>query len=306
MATKKYYWLKLKNDFFTNKKIKKLRKIAGGDTYTIIYLKMQLLSIKDNGKLFFENVEDSFAEELALELDEDVENVKVTLIYLIKNELLIEVNSEEFLLPETMECIGSETNKAELMRKKRAKEKQLEGNNVTELLPPVTKCYTEIEKDKEKEKNKIIDIEIDKDKEKKNLYFDNDNLEAIFKEFLDLRKQLKAKNTDRAIKTLLNKLNKYNDDIKYQMIENSIVNSWKDVYELKQQNNNYRKQTYTREEIVPDWFNKDIEVKEMSQEQKEEMNNMFAEFGESKPFEERKEELQARLREKYGKREIND
>ncbi len=305
MATKKYYWLKLKNDFFTNKKIKKLRKIAGGDTYTIIYLKMQLLSIKDNGKLFFENVEDSFAEELALELDEDVENVKVTLIYLIKNELLIEVNSEEFLLPETMECIGSETNKAELMRKKRAKEKVLVGNNVTELLPPVTKSYTEIEKDKEKEKNKIIDIEIETEKEKKNLYFDNDNLEVIFKEFLDLRKQLKAKNTDRAIKTLLNKLNKYNDDIKYQMIENSIVNSWKDVYELKQQNNNYRKQPI-REEIVPEWFNKNNESKPMTEEQQKEIDNLFAEFEESKPFEERKEKLQARLKEKYGKKENND
>lgn len=300
MATKKYYWLKLKNDFFTNKKIKKLRKIAGGDTYTIIYLKMQLLSIKDNGKLFFENVEDSFAEELALELDEDVENVKVTLIYLIKNELLIEVNSEEFLLPETVECIGSETNKAELMRKKRAKEKVLVGNNVTELLPPVTKSYTEIEKDKEKEKEKIIDIDI----EKKNLYFDNDNLESIFKEFLDLRKQLKAKNTDRAIKTLLNKLNKYNDDIKYQMIENSIVNSWKDVYELKQQNN-YRKQT-TREEVLPSWFNQNNEAQQMTQEQQEEIDNLFAEFDESSSLKEKKEELQARLKEKYGKKENND
>lgn len=304
MATKKYYWLKLKNDFFTNKKIKKLRKIAGGDTYTIIYLKMQLLSIKDNGKLFFENVEDSFAEELALELDEDVDNVKVTLIYLMKNELLIEVNSEEFLLPETMECIGSETNKAELMRKKRAKEKLLEGNNVTELLPPVTKSYTEIEKDIEKEKREDIKIDIDIKKEKKNLYFDNDNLESIFKEFLEVRKKLKAVNSDRAIKTLLNKLNKHNDEVKYQMIENSIVNSWKDVYELKQQNNNYRKQTYTREEIVPDWFNKDIKEETATLEEQEEMQKMLADI--EKPFDERKEELQARLKEKYGKRVDND
>ena len=37
---KRYYWLKLKNDFFRGKHIKMLRKIAGGDTYTIIYLKM--------------------------------------------------------------------------------------------------------------------------------------------------------------------------------------------------------------------------------------------------------------------------
>ena len=41
---KKYYWLKLKADWFSDKRIKKLRSIAGGDTYTIIYLKMMLLS----------------------------------------------------------------------------------------------------------------------------------------------------------------------------------------------------------------------------------------------------------------------
>ena len=47
---KKYYWLKLKDDFFRDKKMKKLRNIAGGDTYTIIYLKMQLLSLKNRQK----------------------------------------------------------------------------------------------------------------------------------------------------------------------------------------------------------------------------------------------------------------
>ena len=43
MSNKKYYWLKLKEAYFDNPKIKMLRKIAGGDTFTIIYLKMQLL-----------------------------------------------------------------------------------------------------------------------------------------------------------------------------------------------------------------------------------------------------------------------
>ena len=46
---KKYFWLKLKDNFFNQKEIKKLRRIAGGDTYTIIYLKLQLLSIKKEG-----------------------------------------------------------------------------------------------------------------------------------------------------------------------------------------------------------------------------------------------------------------
>ena len=44
MANKRYYWLKLDRGFFDQKEIKLLRKIAGGDTYTIIYLKLLLAS----------------------------------------------------------------------------------------------------------------------------------------------------------------------------------------------------------------------------------------------------------------------
>lgn len=89
MPVKRYYWLRLKDDFFKQKEIKKLRKIAGGDTYVIIYLKMQLLSIKNDGKLFFEGFEDDICEELALELDEDVENIKMTFMYLQNYRLAV-------------------------------------------------------------------------------------------------------------------------------------------------------------------------------------------------------------------------
>ena len=63
--SKKYFWLKLQKDFFESKEMKKLRKIAGGDTYTIIYLKMQLKSLKDDGILYYEGIEDNFADEVA-------------------------------------------------------------------------------------------------------------------------------------------------------------------------------------------------------------------------------------------------
>lgn len=156
---KKYFWLKLKADFFTSRAMKKLRRIAGGDTYTIIYLKLQLLSLKDEGLLFYEGVEPTFYEEMALALDEDAENVKVTLIFLENMGLIEKKNEHEYILTEVPYLIGSETDKAELMRKKRAKEKALTGNNVTNVLPPVTDCYTEREKEREKEKEKEIETE---------------------------------------------------------------------------------------------------------------------------------------------------
>ena len=161
---KKYYWLKLKADFFTSRAMKKLRRIAGGDTYTIIYLKLQLLSLKDEGLLFYEGVEPTFYEEMALALDEDAENVRATLIFLENMGLIEKKNDHDYILTEVPYLLGSETDKAELMRKKRQRDKLESGNNVTAQLPPVSERYTEIEIDIDKDIDK--EIEIDKDIEK--------------------------------------------------------------------------------------------------------------------------------------------
>ncbi|MDS8126694.1 phage replisome organizer N-terminal domain-containing protein, partial [Streptococcus pneumoniae] len=47
VKNKRYYWIQLAQDFFKSKEMKLLRKIAGGDTHTIIYLKMMLISLED-------------------------------------------------------------------------------------------------------------------------------------------------------------------------------------------------------------------------------------------------------------------
>lgn len=159
---KKYYWLKLKEDFFRDKKIKKLRKIAGGDTYTIIYLKMQLLSLKNNGTLIYEGIEESFIEELALDIDEELENVKITLMFLMKNGLLEEIEQDHYVMTETIQCIGSETAVAERVRKHRELKKQLrlEQENLLQCNTLVTNCNTE-----KREKKEEIDLEIDIERE---------------------------------------------------------------------------------------------------------------------------------------------
>lgn len=155
MSNKRYYWVKLKEDFFKDKAIKKLRKIAGGDTYTIIYLKLMLRSMETEGKLYFDGLEDTFCDELALDIDEDAENVKVTVMYLIKCGLIKEVNEKEMEITRINEMVGSETNKAELMRKKREKDKLLKAQEVT-MLPDVTKT---LHRDRDRYRDKDIDIE---------------------------------------------------------------------------------------------------------------------------------------------------
>lgn len=130
MAEKKYYWLKLKEAYFDNPKIKMLRKIAGGDTFTIIYLKMQLLSIRDGGILKYEGIDTDFANEIALKIDEDVENVKVVLSYLEKQSLIdFNESQNEMILYEASQSIGSECESAERVRAFRKRQKVLQCND---------------------------------------------------------------------------------------------------------------------------------------------------------------------------------
>jgi len=134
---KRYFWLRLKDDFFEQKLIKKIRKIAGGDTYVIIYLKMQLLGIKTEGILKFEGFEDDFAEELALELDEDVENVKVTVSYLQRYNVIEILENNDFFMPGVIELTGSESKVAERVRRCRNNKIELEG------VTPLLQCNTD-------------------------------------------------------------------------------------------------------------------------------------------------------------------
>lgn len=164
---KRYYWLKLPDDFFRQKPIKKLRRIAGGDTYTIIYLKMLLVSLKNEGKLFFDGVEENFTEEIALELDEEEENVKVTVQFLMAQGLLQLIDESEYELTECSRMVGSESASAERMRRLRDKKTSQCDIGVTQQLH-----LSDVEKEKEIEieKEKEIEIEIEKDKEIENKY----------------------------------------------------------------------------------------------------------------------------------------
>jgi predicted phage replisome organizer len=147
---KRFYYMKLRADSMYSKEIKKLRKIAGGDTYVLIYLKIQLLSIQSGGMLKFEGTEPDFAEQLSIETDEEYDNVKVVLNFLVQNKLIEDLGNDEYLLPHTAPMIGSETAAAERMRRMRDRKGR---NNVTPMLQSVTQ-YKRIEKREKSKENK--------------------------------------------------------------------------------------------------------------------------------------------------------
>ena len=150
-SAKRYYWLKLQEGFFSSKRIKKLRKIAGGDTYTIIYLKMQLLAMKNGGVLEYTGLEKTFADELALDLDEDAENVGVTVNYLLSCGLLETSDNKEFFVPYAVLNTGSESGSAKRVREHRERKALHCNADVTEV-KQLGNGEIEIKKEIKKEK----------------------------------------------------------------------------------------------------------------------------------------------------------
>ena len=204
---RRYYWLKLKEDFFTDKRIKRLRRISGGDTYTIIYLKLLLLSLKNSGKLYYDGVETDFIKELALTIDETEDDVMVTVNYLVAQNLMETiVENDEYFLTEIPNLIGSETASTRRSRKSRAyreNQKVLQCNTNATLGNLLQQnCNTEIEKE--------IDIELEKEGEGKKqslpptLYGEYKNIRLTDEEYQRLTDKLQG-HTD----TMIEKLSRY-------------------------------------------------------------------------------------------------
>ena len=181
--SKKYYWLKLQKTFFSDKKMKKMRLIAGGEIYTIIYLKLLLESLDNGGLIEFENICDNPAEELSLMIDETADNIKACLVILEKLKLC-EYNDNFISFNDIQDMIGSVTTagirKSE--QRKRIEQKTTEGqqeDNVPDVshqcptdVPDVSQnCPPEIEREKEKDTDK------DTEREKESLA--NDEVEIL-------------------------------------------------------------------------------------------------------------------------------
>lgn len=117
MANKRLFWLKLKEDFFQQKAMKKLRRMEHGEVLTIIYLKMQLASLRNGGMIIFEGLGDSLDEELALQLDEQESDVHTAVEFLMRYRLMEQIKNEDiYMLPSAVENTGSESDSAARVR----------------------------------------------------------------------------------------------------------------------------------------------------------------------------------------------
>ena len=168
--SKKYYWLKLKEDFFEEDTISWLEEQDNGVYYSNFYLKLCLKSLKTGGVLIRNVGEILIPYDISklAEITRVNKDTAIVAMELFKKIGLVQIlENGEIYLSQLNNMVGAETKAAERMRKSRAN-KQLKAspsdkcNNVT---PMLQECSPEKEIEIEKEIEKDIDIDIEKERE---------------------------------------------------------------------------------------------------------------------------------------------
>lgn len=193
---KKYYWLKLKKDFFKRHDTRLLEKMSDGrgKEYLLFYLKLMVESIDHEGELRFNESIPYNDEMLAVITDTDVDIVKTAMKLLLDFNMIEVFEDGTIFMCKTVDLIGSESAATERVRKHREKKKVLHCNaDETKCNSNETKCNTE----KEKEKELYKDIELKKENNKKekpvkhrygeykNVLLSDEDLEKLKSEFPD-------------------------------------------------------------------------------------------------------------------------
>lgn len=255
---KKYYWIKLKTDFFDQDTIDFLMGQENGAEYVVIYQMLLLKTAQQGGYLGTKMAEVMVPYDIKKIVRDtkyfDYDTVTIALELFKKLGLVYEESNHILKLAGAEQFVGSESKWAEKKRIYRDNQRTIQGqieDNVRQ----------EIDIDKEKEK----DIEIDTDKKKKkksakadlngmiDSFTENEELREALKAFLDMRKSIKKPiQTEYAFKLALNKLKQLSDrdSDRIEIVNQSVEHNWQTFYTLQ---NSYR----TNAEVeMPDYMKK--------------------------------------------------
>ncbi|EFD04380.1 phage replisome organizer N-terminal domain-containing protein [Peptostreptococcus anaerobius] len=172
---KKYYYLKLKENFFESDEIIYLESLPDGHKYSNILLKLYLRSLKNSGKLMMNDVIPYSPEMLATVTRHSVGDVKQAIVHFMNLGLIEQLESGAMYMLQIQNFIGRSSTEGDRKREYRQKinQEKLKGQvsgHLSDIRPPEIEIEIELEKDinlKEKGKNKPVDNVDNVDKSKK-------------------------------------------------------------------------------------------------------------------------------------------
>lgn len=151
----RYYWLKLKKDFFKRHDIRILESMPDGHLTVLFYLKLMLESVDHEGELRFSEKTAYSPEMLATITDTDIEIVKTSLDRLGEFGLVEITSDGTIVIDKVKSMVGFETKWAE---KKRAWREQQSGRSEDNVLDMSSECPNSVltlsDKSKSKSKSK--------------------------------------------------------------------------------------------------------------------------------------------------------
>ena len=259
---KKYYYLKLKEDFFDSPEIKVLESMPNGYKYSNLLLKLYLKALKFDGALRLNEYIPYNVEMISAVVGMDIDTVRVAFDLFKKLKLVEILNDGTIYMLEIQNFIGKSTTEADRKRnyRKRIEEektKLIENGQMSGQMSLKCPDKTPPEKEREKDIERDIEKDIEKDKKEKtkkkktkqeptqteidevvDAYTSNEELKTAIIEFVKFRKGMGKGRfmTTYAVKLLTKKLDRFanDDNTKIEIINKSILNGWSDVYELKE------------------------------------------------------------------------
>ena len=293
-------WIKINVDMFDDEKIKIIQSMPDGDALLIVWIKLITLAGKtnDGGYVYISENMPYTEEMLSVIMNKPLTTIRLAIdtfmkLGMIDNDIkgIYLLNFEKHQSLEKLEKLKEQNRKR--VAKCREKKKLLECNG--DVMLPVMQCNgIDIDKEEDKEEDKDIDIDIEENINNSNLNISSPSKskdEEILKEEFDKLWKLYPKKVgkDKAfIKYKKYRTSKGNDYTTYdevmkglerylKYIEQNIWyspkdgstwfnnKSWNDEYEIK-------------EDRMPEWFNKNIEPKVATQEERDSIEKMLAEY----------------------------
>jgi predicted phage replisome organizer len=150
---KKYYWLKLKKDFFKRHDIKIIESMPNGKDYILFYLKILVESVDHNGSLRFNDTIPYDENMLSVITNTDIDKVKTAMRIFTELKMVDVMEDNTIFMNEVEKMLGAETYWAEQKRKQR-----------TDDIKSIGQCPSDVQL-MSNVSNQEIEIEIELDKE---------------------------------------------------------------------------------------------------------------------------------------------
>lgn len=247
---KKYYWLKIKKDFYKRHDVKIVESMPNGKEYMWFYMKLMMESIDHDGMLRFNDFIPYDAYMLSTITDTNIDIVRGAMSVFQKMNMIEVLDDETIFIEAVTKMIGSESDSAERVRKHREiKSIEIKESKQIEEHKPLTKSQERVIEDIYGKKT------LDKIKSKKKRYGKYSNVMLTEAE----KKRLESDYPKVDINALIEWFDAYIEEKAYKSKSHNLsIRRWViDAYSKPKQMNKSG-----RVETVTDYKNDSVEMSE--------------------------------------------